>query len=157
MMAISREIMILESTKSTHISLEMIRSGDAGLNAHRQMMLGRTPETGDWARFTFNTLELVDLAYLSAKTGHEFAILRGKKEDILFHGAVGSCDFVGVLEHMLRAHQLELIGHSHPGEPDPEPSPADRQFLKDLGQARSTVVSGMTGRIKEFTSDPFET
>lgn len=57
---------------------------------------------------------------------------------------------------MLRAQRLELIGHSHPGEPDPEPSPADRQFLKDLGQARSTVISGMTGRIKEFTNDPFE-
>lgn len=155
-MANKRETMTLESTKSIQISLETIRSGDAGLNAHRQMMLGRTPETGDWARFALNSLELIDLAYLSAKTGHEFAILRGKKEDILFHGAVGSYNFVGVLEDMLRAHRLELIGHSHPGEPDPEPSPADRQFLKDLGQARSTVISGMTGRIKEFTNDPFE-
>jgi len=76
-MANKRETMTLESTKSIQISLETIRSGDAGLNAHRQMMLGRTPETGDWARFALNSLELIDLAYLSAKTGHEFAILRG--------------------------------------------------------------------------------
>lgn len=153
---VEKEKLMLESTKSTQISLESIRNGDAGLNAHRQKMLGRVPETGDWARFRLNTIELIDLAYLTAMTGHEFALLRGKREDVLFHGAPAECNFIGALEEMLKSRQLELLGHSHPGEPDPEPSPADREVIRKIGQARSTVISGMTGRTKEFTSDPFE-
>ena len=74
----------LLSSRSLQISLEAIRSGNAGLNAHRQEMLNRVPATGDWSRFDINTVELRDLAYLTAKTGDEFALLRGKKEDILF-------------------------------------------------------------------------
>ena len=151
-----REPIALESSKSTQTSLETIRSGDAHLNARRQSLLSRVPNTGDWSSFVHNSIELIDLAYLTAETGHEFALLRGKREDILFHGATRSCDFVGILEEMLRAHKLDIIGHSHPGELDPEPSPMDRQVLRDLGLTRSAVISGLTGRIKEFTSDPFE-
>ena len=33
-----------------------------------------------------------DLAFLTAKTGDEFAILKGKKEDILFHGSKAGID-----------------------------------------------------------------
>ena len=46
-------------------------------------------------------LSMKDLAYLTAKTGHEFAILRGKREDILFHGTDRRCIFEGVLEELL--------------------------------------------------------
>ena len=41
----------LSSSRSTKVSLEAIRSGKAGLDAHRQKMLDRVPETGDWAEF----------------------------------------------------------------------------------------------------------
>lgn len=146
----------LSSSHSTQISLQEIRNGEAGLNAHRQSMLDRVPEVGDWAAFGHESLELKDLAYLTARTGHEFAILRGKREDILFHGSKGECHFIGTLETMLLNHQLVIIGHSHPGEEDPEPSPADRAVLRKIGQQRSTVISGMTGRTNDFTGDPFE-
>ena len=119
-------------------------------------MLDRVPEIGDWAAFGHETLELKDLAYLTAKVGHEFALLRGKREDILFHGDRGECHFVGTLEVMLLNHQLEIIGHSHPGEEDPEPSPADRAVLRKINQKKSIVISGMTGRMNDFTEDPFE-
>ena len=75
--------LILSSTRSTQTSLEAVRSGKAGLNPHRQRMLERVPEQGDWARFDLDSIELKDLAYLSAKSGDEFALLRGKREDIL--------------------------------------------------------------------------
>ena len=78
----------LSSTHSMQISLEAVRSGKAGLDAHRQKMLDRVPATGDWARFELNSIELKDLAYLTAKVGDEFALLRGKHEDIFFHGGV---------------------------------------------------------------------
>ena len=105
----------LSSSHSTQISLQEIRNGEAGLNAHRQSMLDRVPEVGDWAAFGHESLELKDLAYLTARTGHEFAILRGKREDILFHGSKGECHFIGTLETMLLNHQLVIIGQSHPG------------------------------------------
>ena len=155
-MLTEKDHLLLESTKSTQTSLESIRNGDAGLNAHRQALIGRVPETGDWAKFKLNSIELLDLAYLTAATGHEFALLRGKREDVLFHGAPRECNFEGALEGMLLNRQLVLLGHSHPGEPDPEPSPADRAVLRRIGQSKSTVISGMTGRTKDFTNDPFE-
>lgn len=76
----------LSSTRSMQTSLQAIRSGKAGLDGHRQSMLNRVPEIGDWASFKYEFIMLKDLAYLTAKTGDEFALLRGKKEDILFHG-----------------------------------------------------------------------
>lgn len=150
------ESIVLSSSASMQVSLEAIRDGKAGLDTHRQSMLNRIPHQGDWARFELNTVELRDLAYLSAKTGDEFALLRGKKEDILFHGTTGRCQFTGALADLLKGHKLSLVGHSHPGEPVPKPSIEDRQALKNIGQARSAVISGMTGKILDFGPDRFE-
>lgn len=85
-------LLTISSSASTKISLEAIRVGKAGLDAHRQIMLIRIPDTGDWASFKHESLELKDLAYLTAKTGDEFAILRSKKEDVLFHGGKTNCN-----------------------------------------------------------------
>ena len=54
------------------------------------------------------------------------------------------------------AHKLEIVGHSHPGEDEPAPSPGDRRALIRIGQKKSAVVSGRTGRMKEFGQSPFE-
>ena len=146
----------LASSASTIVSLESIRLGKAGLDAHRQVMMFRVPNTDDWARFEHNSLELKDLAYLTARTGDEYAILRGKKEDILFHGGRTSCSFTGAIFDMLLNQKLELVGHSHPGEDDPVASSDDRAVLRRIGQKSSFVISGRTGRITEFTGNPFE-
>ena len=146
----------ISSSASTKISLEAIRVGKAGLDAHRQIMLIRIPDTGDWASFKHESLELKDLAYLTAKTGDEFAILRSKKEDVLFHGGKTNCKFTGIIYDMLIEHKLVLIGHSHPGEDDPVPSSDDRAVLRLIDQRSSFIISGQTGRITEFTGNPFE-
>ena len=44
---IDEDSLTLSSTRSMHVSLEAVRSGRAGLDAHRQKMLDRVPETGD--------------------------------------------------------------------------------------------------------------
>ena len=155
-MADHKETIALESSCSTQISLESIREGDAGLNSHRQSMLNRVPEIGDSATFRYESLELIDLAYLTAKTGHEFAILRGKDIDILFHGDAHHCEFPETMVDMMLNHKVQILGHSHPGEDDPMPSPGDRMALRKLGQKRSIVVSGRTGKMKGFTQNPFE-
>lgn len=155
-MAEKQDTLVLDSSRSTQISLEAIREGNAGLSAHRQVMLNRVPEVGDSATFRYGTLELIDLAYLTAMTGHEFAILRGKDIDILFHGDSFHCEFQETLVEMMMAHKLEILRHSHPGEDDPVPSPGDRQALKRIGQKKSVIVSGRTGRMKEFGQSPFE-
>ncbi len=149
-------LLTISSSASTKISLEAIRVGKAGLDAHRQIMLIRIPDTGDWASFKHESLELKDLAYLTAKTGDEFAILRSKKEDVLFHGGKTNCKFTGIIYDMLIEHKLALIGHSHPGEDDPVPSSDDRAVLRLIDQRSSFIISGQTGRITEFTGNPFE-
>ena len=68
----------LQSAQSMRVSLESIRCGEGGLDEHRAAMLRRVPDVGDWANFPYEHLTMKDLAYLTAKTGHEFAILRGK-------------------------------------------------------------------------------
>ena len=90
------------------VSLESIRRGDAGLDEHRAAMLRRVPAIGDWAKFSYEHLSMKDLAYLTAKTGHEFAILRGKHIDILFHGSERSCTF----DEALAA--LTMLGFAKP-------------------------------------------
>ena len=153
---IDGDSLTLSSTRSMKVSLEAVRSRKAGLDAHRQKMLDRVPETGDWAKFELNSIELRDLAYLTAKVGDEFALLRGKHEDILFHGGRIECHIVGILWNSLASHKLELVGHSHPGENIPEPSHGDRIALRKINQKKSMVISARTGISVEFGPDRFE-
>lgn len=148
--------MELQSAQSMRVSLESIRRGEGGLDAHRTTMLQRVPEPGDWARFPREHLEMKDLAYLTAKTGHEFAILRGKSEDILFHGKATRCTFDDALADMLLSGRLRIFGHSHPGEEFPIPSAQDRKTLREIGQDKSWLISGMTGQERLFTGDSFD-
>lgn len=148
--------MELQSAQSMRVSLEAIRRGEGGLDAHRTIMLQRVPEPGDWARFLLNHLQMKDLAYLTAKTGHEFAILRGKSEDILFHGHATRCTFDDVLAEMLTSGRLRIFGHSHPGEGIPIASDEDRKTLRKIGQDKSWLISGLTGQERLFTSNLFD-
>ena len=79
-----------------------------------------------------------------------------QKEDVLFHGGKTNCKFTGIIYDMLIEHKLALIGHSHPGEDDPVPSSDDRAVLRLIDQRSSFIISGQTGRITEFTGNPFE-
>ena len=147
--------MELLSAQSTRISLASIRSGIGGLDAHRQTMLNRAPHPGDWAKFPLDHLSMKDLAYLTAKTGHEFAILRGKTEDILVHGEALRCSFDDILVEMLLSKRLFIYGHSHPGEDSPTPSPQDRDTLRQIGQTDSKLISARTGIEITFSKDLF--
>lgn len=146
----------LESTQSTRVALEAIRDGKAGLNEHRQSLLDCAPNSGDWCEFEVEHLEMQDLAYLTANTGHEFAILRGKRVDVLFHGDHCRCEFPPVIAQRLLEKNLRILGHSHPGEPIPIPSPQDRMTLAKIGQTESRIISSMTGQEITFTADLFE-
>lgn len=146
----------LASTQSMRVSLEAVRNGSGGLDAHRQIMLQRTANSGDWAEFPAGHLTMKDIAYLTAKTGHEFAILRGKTTDILFHGEATRCCFDGILSELLYAKKFYIWGHSHPGEPIPIPSPQDRDTLIMLGQTTSKLISAMTGTEITFSTSLFD-
>lgn len=148
--------MELKSAQSMRVSLESIRNGEGGLDAHRTIMLQRVPEPGDWARFPLEHLKMKDLAYLTAKTGHEFAILRGKSEDILFHGKATRCTFDDVLAEMLLSGRLRIFGHSHPGEETPVPSNEDREILKKIGQTKSHLIAARSGLEIVFSQDRYE-
>lgn len=149
-------IELQQSAHSLRVSLEAIRRGEAGLDEHRAGMLRRVPETGNWAEFPHEHLEMKDLAYLTAAMGHEFAILRGKRRDVLFHGSARRCTFVGVIEEWLLSKKLMIYGHSHPGEDMPHASEEDREILRMLGQKSSRLISGLTGIEREFYDNEFE-
>ena len=154
-MTYNKENIMISSAKSTEISLEKVRQGTAGLNKHREALLLRVRNANDWACFPKESITMKDIAFLTAKTGDEFAILTGKREDILFHGISNHCIFSKELSERLIKGQLKLYGHSHPGERFPMPSYDDRETLKLIGQKRSRLISAVTGREIEFSDNAF--
>lgn len=147
---------VVRSTASLRKSLMDIRNQKAWLSATRASMLARVPKPGDYANFPSGKVSVRDLAYLSAATGHEFAILSGKKEDILFHGTKRQCLFPEELGECLITHRLRIKAHSHPGEIIPEASIEDRDTLRRIGQKTSIIVSGISGEEITFSSSVFD-
>ena len=144
------------SSNSLRTSLEAISSGTAGLNARRQSMLERVPNSNDWASFPRNSIKVKDIAYLSAATDHEFAILRGKTKDILFHGVMGHCYFDEELVELLKSKKLRLVAHTHPDYESITASADDRDFLITIGQKCSIIISYITGKEMTFFGSIFE-
>lgn len=156
-----RELLLsspLASEESTRISLESIRNKRDGLNRHRQSLLNRVPDQETWASYKLNSIEDKDLAYLSADTGDEFALLRGKNEDILYHGTPMHCciEKSDTLMELLNSHKLQLIIHSHPDYDKIVPSADDRNFIRSFGQRKSKIISSYTGKVVEFCANMFD-
>ena len=145
----------LSSTASMKKSLEAIRNGEAGLNERRKNILARVPNSRDWASFERDTITIKDIAYLSAATHHEFALLRGKTRDIVVHGIELHCDFDEELLDLLKTKKLRLIAHTHPDYNIIEPSDDDRKFLEYIEQHSSIIISYITGVESEFTANLF--
>lgn len=147
---------VLSSAASMKISLEAIRNGEAGLTERRKKLLDRVPNSDDWAAFPKDSVSVKDIAYLSAATHHEFALLRGKAKDIIFHGIEMHCNFNEELLELLKARKLRLIAHTHPDFGRIEPSPDDREFLKYIGQKESLIISYITGVEMQFSANIFD-
>ena len=150
------EMIKLSSSLSTRKSLEAIRNGEAGLTERRRNILNRVPHSNDWAAFERDSVSTRDIAYLSAATSHEFALLRGKKKDIVFHGVERHCNFNDDLLELLKVGKLRLIAHTHPDYEMIRPSSDDRSFLKYIHQDESLIVSYITGNEKKFSAYYFE-
>lgn len=148
----------LASDESTRISLASIREQRDGLNRHRQSILDRVPEQETWSSFRLNAIEDKDLAYLSAATGDEFALLRGRSEDILFHGTSFHCHLEksDTLMELLISHKVRLEIHTHPDFDRVIPSSDDRRFIASFGQNSSKIISSYTGKIIEFHANIFD-
>lgn len=147
---------LLSSSASTRISLKAIREGNAGLNAKRRTILDRVPNSNDWAAFPKDSISIKDIAYLAAASNHEFALLRGKTKDIVFHGTKMHCNFNAELLELLKCRKLRLIAHTHTDYEIITPSADDRRFLRFINQTSSVIVSCITGDELEFTANPFE-
>ncbi len=142
----------ISSSASTRKSLEAIKFGKHGLDKRRQALLDRIPKPGMWICVDIDSLRMIDLAYLTAMTGHEFAILQSKHADYLFHGTSSECDVLAdsFLQEEFLSKRMRIVGHSHPGEVFPEPSSDDRKFLWFIEQKESMVISGVTGACVTF-------
>lgn len=150
------EQVILSSSASTRTSLEAIRSNRAGLTQKREGILARVPYSGDWAAFDKDSIAIIDIAYLAARTGDEFALLRGKTKDIVFHGIKHHCQFDGELLDLLKTKKLRLVAHTHPDYGEIFPSGDDRDFLKYIEQKTSIIISSITGIERTFSVNPFD-
>ncbi|MCQ2549935.1 MAG: hypothetical protein MJ134_07830 [Lachnospiraceae bacterium] len=148
----------LASEESTQISLQYIREQRDGLNKHRESLLNRVPKRESWAIFSLNSIEDKDLAYLSASTGDEFALLRGKKQDILYRGNSLHCHIEKdeLLMNLLEGHKICLECHSHPDYGTIVPSQDDRDFIASFGQKSSRIVSSYTGKVITFHANRFD-
>ena len=69
----------------------------------------RVPDSNDWATFEHESITTKDIAYLSAATHHEFALLRGKNLDILFHGTEHHCNITDDMIKLLKQGKLYLV------------------------------------------------
>lgn len=146
----------LSSSASTRKSLEAIRNKHAGLTQKRESILAQLSNSNDWAIFNKNAIDIKDIAYLAAKTGDEFALLRGKTKDIIFHGVQYHCHIDGELLDLLKTKKLRLIAHTHPDYGEICPSNDDRNFLKYIGQKTSKIISSITGIEQTFSANPFD-
>ncbi|MBQ2902511.1 MAG: hypothetical protein IJE49_11805 [Agathobacter sp.] len=146
----------LSSSESTRISLEAVRLGEAGLNKHRQELLNRVPKQNDWVALERESVTVKDVAYLSAATHDEFALLRGKTRDILFHGVSEHCYFDEELILLLKTKKLRLVVHSHADYNIIDPSFDDREFLRYIEQKESLIDSYITGKVRAFKADMFD-
>jgi len=146
----------LSSSASTRISLEAVRNKHAGLTQKRERILEQVPNSNDWAAFGRETIHNKDIAYLAAKTGDEFALLRGKTKDIVFHGVQYHCQIEGELLELLKTKKLKLIAHTHPDYGEICPSNDDRNFLKYIGQKTSKIISSITGLEQTFSANLFD-
>lgn len=147
----------LASSESTLRSLEFIRNGDAGLNSHRLSLLQRVSDQDSWSQVPAGAVKDIDLAYLSAYTGDEFALLCGKQEDILYHGTPAHCHIEKseYLMTLLESHKARLEVHTHPDAGKIYASKDDREFIASIGQESSKIISSYTGQVIVFHSSVF--
>lgn len=143
------------STKSYKRSLLEIAAGKAGLDKRRKNILAQIRKPGEYHRYSQGEISIRDLSYLSAATGHEFALFRSKREDILVRGDSKSCNIVGEIgEEILNKH-YKWIAHSHVDGGVLAASIADRKTLERLHQASSVIV-GIDGEETTFHQSLFE-
>ena len=143
------------SPQSYRRSLKQIAEGKAGLSKRRKNILARIQNTGEYHRYKREEISTRDLAYLSAATGHEFALFRSKREDILIRGNSRACDIVGELgEEILNKH-YKWVAHSHVDGGFLTASLADRETLRKLGQ-KSSIIVGINGEEREFFQSEFD-
>ena len=149
------KIRLAGSPKSYKRSLMDIAAGKAGLNQHRQNMLKKLQNSGDYARYEIDSITIRDLAYLSAATKNEFALFRSKREDIVIRGNSRACDIAGDLGEEILSRKYEWVAHSHVDGGNLTASAADRETLRKLGQRKSIIV-GIDGEEIEFYQSPFD-
>ena len=144
------------SSASFKRSLQEISEGKAGLDKRRQNMLNRLPESGSYHRYERESIQVRDLAYLSAATDNEFALFRSKTEDIIIRGDKSSCDMIPkALEQEIIDRHYEWVAHSHVDKGALKPSPEDRKTLSNIGQKKSKLI-GLDGTEMEYTVSVFD-
>lgn len=132
--------------------LDNLLSRKVGLRRAHKDIITAIPSRGDWAYIRHGSVELKDLAALTAVTKDEFALFADAERSLLVHGGAGVWQIPESAWDEISKHKLVWVGHSHPTTVNPRASTEDRITLREYftWQEKSTIID-MKGNTREFT------
>ena len=116
---------------------------DIDLNNRQQKLLGKLPEYDSRVVVPKKSVNMRDLAALTAKTGDEFAMFTKGKERLVIRGNAYMVN-IGIEEAMRFAGEgYRWSGHTHPGIDINVlmPSDGDKQILGGFEQNQSVIYN----------------
>ena len=117
------------------------------LSARQLSILDKLPGYGSSEVFKKRDVSMIDLAALTANTGHEFAMFTRSAERLVIRGNAKRVPLNESNLIKLRDDGYRWSGHTHPGSQlvDLESSDGDKETLRIFNQANS-VIYNATGK-----------
>jgi hypothetical protein len=137
-------------------SLAEIAYGCGDLSKRQLSLLERLPKRGSEIMLHKSSVNMIDLAALTAKSGAEFAVFTLGAQRIIIRGDKKGVYIGDNRLAKIKAQGWKWSAHTHPGTTDivlnASGFPGDRQVLLELNQERSLILNS-AGRKNVFDKD----
>ena len=127
---------------------------DVPLNNRQQALLERLPEYDSRVEVGKHEVNMADLAALTAKTGHEFAMFTRKQKRLIIRGDAVKVNISLDDAKALASDGYRWSGHTHPGESFNclMPSGGDKAVLEQFPQ-KTSVIYNSKGQYATFEKE----
>ncbi|MBQ4466094.1 MAG: hypothetical protein II916_09055 [Oscillospiraceae bacterium] len=124
---------------------------DVPLNNRQQALLEHLPEYDSRVKVRKREVNMADLAALTAKTGHEFAMFTRKQERLIIRGNAVKVNISLDDAKALASDGYRWSGHTHPGDTLNclMPSGGDKAVLEQFPQ-KTSVIYNSKGQYATF-------
>lgn len=124
---------------------------DVPLNNRQQALLEQLPEYDSRVKVGKREVNMADLAALTAKTGHEFAMFTRKQERLIIRGNAVKVNISLDDAKALASDGYRWSGHTHPGDTLNclMPSGGDKAVLEQFPQ-KTSVIYNSKGQYATF-------